>query len=388
MDKLSKIQELVRERSASALGLDPFPWYKQMRESDPMHFEAQGNLWELFKYDDVQKVLSNPTVFSSGRGRDDTLISGNILVLDPPRHHVLRALVSQVFAPRTISQMSERIYALVNDLLDTNIKGGQLDVIKDLAYPLPVIVISEMLGIPSSERDAFKRWSDAVVGTSRQESDDASQALTSYFQTVLVQRRRKPGEDLVSALLAVKLDGIPLLDSEIIDFCILLLVAGNETTTNLIGNAIWCFDEFSDTIPQLRAEPALLLNAIEEVLRFRSPVQRATRNAVADTVVNGTQIKAGQIIFCWLASANRDEAHFSQSEVFNIRRNSQRHLAFGHSIHFCLGAPLARLETKIALECLLKRFRTIQRVREIPLQPIASFFGYGVAHLPVTLTAH
>jgi cytochrome P450 len=388
MNELSKIQELVRERSSSVLGLDPFVWYKQMRESDPIHFEPQGDLWELFKYDDVQKVLSNPAVFSSERGRDDTMTSGNILMLDPPRHDILRALVSQVFTPRTTFQMSERISAIVNDLLDKNVKDGHLDVIKDLAYPLPVMVITEMLGIPSAEQGDFKRWSNAIVGTSHKESAEASKVLTSYFQTVLVQRRWKPGKDLVSSLLAAEIDGVPLLDSEVIDFCILLLIAGNETTTNLIGNAIWCFDEFSDTIPQLHAEPALLPGAIEEVLRFRSPVQRTTRSAVVDTEINGTPIKAGQTIFCWIASANRDETHFSQGEIFDIRRSSQRHQAFGYGIHFCLGAPLARLETKIALGCMLERFRTIQRVRETPLQAIASFFGYGVEHLPVTLTAH
>lgn len=387
MSDLSKVQEIVRTRTVSVLGLDPFPWYKEMRESDPIHFEPEGNLWELFKYEDVLKVLSNPAIFSSGRGRPDAQAGGNIMLLDPPRHQELRALVSQVFTPRTISRMSERILTIVNNLLDNNVKDGYLDVIKDLAYPLPVIVIAEMLGIPSAERDNFKRWSDAVVGTSPKESAEASKALASYFQAVLEERRRKPGEDLVSALLSAEINGTPLTDSEIIDFCTLLLVAGNETTTNLIGNAIWCFDDFPDTIPQLRAEPALLPSAIEEVLRFRSPVQRATRNALVDTEVSGQPIKAGQIIFCWVGSANRDETCFPQSEVFDIRRNSQRHLAFGYGIHFCLGASLARLETKLTLECMLERFSAIRRVRDIPLQPITSFFGYGVEHLPVMLTA-
>src|SRR5438876_8475244 len=201
MNELSKIQELVRERSSSVLGLDPFPWYKHMRESDPIHFEPEGNLWELFRYDDIQKVLANPVVFSSERGRADTLTSGNILMLDPPRHHTLRAMVSQVFTPRRTFQMSERIAAIVNNLLDTHVNDGQIDVIKDLAYPLPVIVVAEMLGIPSAERDDFKRWSDAIVGTSHQKSEEASRVLTSYFQTVLTQRRRRPAEDLVSSLL-------------------------------------------------------------------------------------------------------------------------------------------------------------------------------------------
>ena len=181
---------------------------------------------------------------------------------------------------------------MTDNLLDNNVKDGYLDVIKDLAYPLPVIVIAEMLGIPSAERDNFKRWSDAVVGTSPKESAEASKALASYFQAVLEERRRKPGEDLVSALLSAEINGTPLTDSEIIDFCTLLLVAGNETTTNLIGNAIWCFDDFPDTIPQLRAEPALLPSAIEEVLRLRSPVHRATRKALVDTEVSGQPIKS------------------------------------------------------------------------------------------------
>lgn len=389
MEKIN-IQTIARERSVSKMGLSPFAWYREMREKDPVHFDEQAQIWEIFTYQEIQEILKQPTLFSSERGKEvpGQAKRGSILSTDPPRHNKLRGLVSQAFTPRAIGRMEDRMRVIVNKLVDAGLKNGQIDMISALAYPLPVIVIAEMLGIPPSERDTFKRWSDDVVSNSTERAISGYQELSSYFHEIIAQRRKRPWDDLVSNLLAASLDGEPLTEDEITDFCVILLVAGNETTTNLIGNTVLCFDEQPAALEEIRADRSLLPDAIEEVLRFRSPVQRMSRVPSADAVIGGKQIKANQPVFLWIASANRDERQFPQAEVFDIRRTPNRHLAFGNGIHACIGAPLARLETRVTFECLLERFGTLQRDRAVTLQPIQSFFGYGVEHLPVQLGAN
>src|SRR5436305_12171684 len=208
--------------------------------------------------------------------------------------------------------------------------------------------------------------------------------MSEYFLDMIAQRSREPKDDLISALLDAQIDGQHLNQRELLGFCILLLVAGNETTTNLIGNALLCFDEHPEVMEQLRAEPALVPGAIEEVLRYRSPVQYMYRRAAANVTVRDQEIQAGQMLLAWIGSANRDEAQFPDPDSFDIRRTPNRHIAFGHGIHFCLGAPLARLEAKIALTLLLERFDDIQRVRSVPLEAAGADFAYGVKHLPMT----
>ncbi len=379
------VRAIARERAVSKMGLDPFPWYRKMRATDPVHFDEQTRSWEIFTYRDILEILKQPTLFSSERGglSDDGSMVGSILSLDPPRHNKLRGLISQAFTPRAIARMEERIRAIVNELLDAGVQNGKLDIIRDLAYPLPVIVIAEMLGIPPAERDVFKHWSDKVVSNSTELALEGYKELAHYFKGIVEQRRKMPWDDLVSDLLAAELDGEPLSEEDVINFCVLLLVAGNETTTNLIGNAVLCFDEYPASLQEIRGDSSLLPAAIEEVLRFRSPVQRVSRIPTTDVQVDGKQIGAHQPVFLWLASANRDERQFPRAESFDIRRNPNRHLAFGSGIHTCIGAPLARLETRIAFECLLNRFSLLQRDRNVALQPIQSFFGYGVERLPV-----
>jgi cytochrome P450 len=385
----TNVRAIARERSVSKMGLNPFPWYREMREKDPVHFDERAQVWELFAYQDILQILKSPTLFSSERGRQmpGHERSGSILSTDPPRHNKLRGLIALAFTPRAISRMEDRMRAIVNELLDAGVRDGKIDIISDLAYPLPVIVIAEMLGIPPNERDMFKRWSDGVVSNSTEQAQAGYEALDRYFRDIVNQRRKMPWDDLVSDLLTARLEDEPLTDDEIVDFCVLLLVAGNETTTNLLGNAVLCFDENPTLLDELRADPSLLPDAIEEVLRFRSPVQRISRVATADTLVDSKQIKADQPVFLWIASANRDEKQFPQAEIFDSKRSPNRHLAFGNGIHACIGAPLARLETRVAFECLLARFPLLRRDRTVELQPIQSFFGYGVEHLPVQIAA-
>jgi cytochrome P450 len=304
--------------------------------------------------------------------------------MDPPRHRQLRNLVTQAFTPRSVAQLSERITAIVNQLLEQVAATGRMDIIDDLAYPLPVIVIAELLGIPHADRERFKVWSDAVVGATYPEDGDPQAEMSEYFLDMIAQRSREPKDDLISALLDAQIDGQHLNQRELLGFCILLLVAGNETTTNLIGNAILCFDEHPEVMEQLRAEPALVPGAVEEVLRYRSPVQFMYRRTVANTTIRDQEIRAGQMVLAWIGSANRDEAQFPNPDSFDIRRTPNRHIAFGHGIHFCLGAPLARLEAKIVLTMLLERFHEIKRVPGVALEATGSDIVYGVKHLPIT----
>jgi cytochrome P450 len=393
-------QKRMREgrRRILETGLDPFPEYQRMRASNPVFYNEETKFWELFRYDDVLHVITDYATFSSERlvpsdekmaerlrkegWSEEDLPTKSILNTDPPRHRQLRSLVTQAFTPRAVALLTPRIKEIVHELLDKVAATGRMDVIQNLSYPLPVIVIAEMLGVPTDDRAQFKRWSDSIVDASGDVGMQAIKEMNGYFREVIAQRRAQPQDDLISGLVAAGIDGEKLTERELLSFCVILLVAGNVTTTNLIGNAILCFDEHPQVMDQLREDPSLLPEAIEEVLRYRSPVQRLVRMATADTIIGGKEIKEGQVVVPCLGSANRDEAQFPDPDVFDIRRTPNRHVAFGHSIHFCIGAPLARLETKIALTVLLERFNNIQRVRDIPLEGVAGF--YGVKSLPIT----
>ena len=367
--------------------LNPFPRYRLMRESHPVFYQPQYQFWQVFRYEDVQRVLSDYTSFSSamgGGGQRQDPLGSSLVTMDPPRHRQLRNLVTQAFTPRNVARLSDRITAIINELLDQVAATGSMDVIDDLAYPLPVIVIAEMLGIPQEDRERFKLWSDAVVGATDHAGGDPQAEMSEYFLDMIEQRSRERKDDLISALLDAQIDGQYLNQRELLGFCVLLLVAGNETTTNLIGNALLCFDEHPEVYEQLRAESELIPGAIEEVLRYRSPVQFMYRRAAANVTIGEHEIQAGQMVLAWIGSANRDEAQFPDPDRFDIRRTPNRHIAFGHGIHFCLGAPLARLEAKIALIMLLERFHEIKRVPGVQLEPIGSNLVFGVKHLPIT----
>lgn len=364
--------------------LNPFPWYHTMRQSHPVARDEASPFWNVFRYQDVQHVLSDHQAFSSAMMPQDQPLGNSIINIDPPYHRKLRTLVSQAFTPRTVAQLAPRITTIVHELLDAVGGQGSMDVINDLSYPLPVIVIAELLGIPTEDRQHFKHWSNVIVGVEDPGGDDAQQEMGQYFLRLLEQRRRAPQNDLLTALLAVHIEGQRLNDDELLGFCVLLLVAGNVTTTHLLGNAFLCFDEFPEALQQLYDEPALLPGAIEEVLRYRSPVRCMFRRVAADTIVGEQQMQAGQMVLAWIGSANRDEEAFAQPDLLDIRRTPNRHIAFGHGIHFCLGAPLARLEARIALEVMLERFQHIQVVNDHPLEAVSSIVLHGANHIPVT----
>ncbi len=382
--------------------LDPFPFYKNMRESSPVYFDRERWSWNVFKYDDVQQALSDWKNFSSQFGgqqqnTDDPSypFAASMISSDPPRHRKLRNLVTQAFTPRAVDALAPRIQSLVDGYLDRIMGQGRMDVISDLGYPLPVTVIAEMLGIPSEDREQFKKWSDSVVAIGNFGEnmdlgefthDSAVMQMSAYFMHIIQMRKAEPGDDLISGLLAADIEGERLSLVELLGFCVLLLVAGNETTTNLIGNALLAFTEHPEAWEQLRGDRDLLMNAIEEVLRYRSPVQAMFRRVASPVTLHGQTIPANSPAIAWIGSANHDEEQFPEPQRFDITRSPNRHLAFGHGIHYCLGAPLARLEAKIALGAMVERFATVSRVPGVQLERLPSLIVYGVRSLPITFS--
>jgi cytochrome P450 len=360
--------------------VDPYPSYRKPLNKDPFHRSRLAGGWVLTRHADVGAVLRDNTFLNDGRKlpmfqkeRDKRLASGEItqeeadtqmmLNTDPPDHTRLRSLMSKAFTPRSVEALRPRVEQLVEEMVETCAAKGTFDVIREVAYPLPVIIIAEMLGIPPAERDQFKKWSDEIATTVGMANIDqeriarkAQRELRDYLVPIMQERRREPREDLLSALVAAEEDGDKLSLMEVHATIALLLVAGNETTTNLIGNGLLALMQHRDQFDRLRANPEMIGTAVEEMLRYDSPVQGTSRFTLQDTEVNGHPVKAGQQVFLFIGAANRDPAQFPDPDTFDIGREDNRHLSFGNGIHFCLGAPLARIEGPIALNALLQRF--------------------------------
>jgi cytochrome P450 len=353
----------------------------------PAHYDQQRHAWQVFRYAEVQRVLSDYTTFTSNRGRLDPeggLKRAGINDLDPPQHRQLRSLVTDAFTPRRVATFEPQITRLAHDLLDAVIDRGEMDIISDFAAPLPLIVISRMLGVPASDHDQLRQLSNACTPLITPAAMQARIALGNYFTTLVQQRRQQTGDDLISTLFQAQIDGQHLTDAELVSLCCTLLIAGNETTKNWIGNTMACFDQHPDALAQVQVEPDLLPTALEEVLRYLPPVPTYPRVAAVDTVIDEQEVKAGQWVIAHMESANREETHFPHPNTFDIRRNPNRHLTFGYGVHFCLGAPLARLEAKIAFETIFERLHKIERIPDIPLEAVISPLGYGIKRLPIT----
>jgi cytochrome P450 len=374
---------------------NPFPMYDQMRSHSPVLHVPQLDLWMLFDYDGVKRALNDHEVFSSSMF---TAKRGNppwFIFFDAPQHTKLRALVMRAFTPRMVANLEPRIRDLSRELLDKRIEHGEMDLAADFSIPLPMMVIAEMLGVPTADRAHFRRWSDVMLNLSfavpgGQEGAAASQdyftvkaEMSAYLAGLLSERRAAPRDDLLTKLVEAEVDGQHLTDDEILGFFQLLLVAGTETTTNLLNNAILCLVENPEQLARLRGTPDLLPSAIEEVLRYRSPLQWMFRATRQDVELRGQKIPAGKLVLPIIGSANRDPQQFTDPNRFDIARDPNPHIAFGHGIHFCLGAPLSRLEARVALPDLLSRLRGLKLVSAEPWEPRQALNVLGPSQLPI-----
>ncbi len=375
--------------TAADRSLNPFPWYRRMRQCQPVSYNWQRGHWNVFRYDDVRRVLSESATFSSHvhRGVSDQLFAGSMVSIDPPRHRHLRALVTQAFTPRAVEALGPRITDIVHSLLDPALASGYMDVVRDLAYPLPAIIMADVMGIPAADRARFTHWSDQVMSVASAHAAVACQEMTAYFRDMIEAHRRESRDDLIGRLLAAREDGEQLSESELLNFCCLLLVSGIETTFHLLGNLVRCLTDHPEVWDRLHSEgPALLAPTIEEVLRYRSQLQCIMRVAAVDTVVGGHPIRQGATVLAWIGSANHDEERFAAPEHFDLARTPNPHLAFGNGIHYCLGAPLARLEAHLVLAALLERVQSVSRVPGVVLEAFPNPIIHGVRRLPVTFT--
>ena len=385
---------------------NPYPLYRQLREEDPVHWSPLLEGWILTRYDDVLGVLKHPQFSADRRRARNRFVQAameqqaqagpfaqaqTMLSSDPPEHTRLRGLVSKAFTFKAVEALRPRIQQIVDDLLDRVQDTGRMDAIWDLGYPLPVIVIAEMLGVPPEQRDTFKRWSDDIVATLggplvapevQERGRKSVEEMGAYFTQVIAERRKAPKDDLLSRLIAAEERGEMLSEQEMLATCILLLAAGNETTTNLIGNGTLALLRNPDQLALLRNRPELVESAVEEFLRYDGPVQGTARVAMADVEIGGQTIKEGQLAFTMLAAADRDPAIFSRPEALDITRTDNRHMAFGYGIHFCLGAPLARAEAQIAFATLLRRLPELRLDVEEP-EWGGTFILRGLKRLPV-----
>jgi cytochrome P450 len=360
---------------------NPFPWYAKMRRESPVFYDSEQQCWMIFRYEDVKNVFANWQLFSSQvqHPPEQTDFTQSLNYTDPPKHQSLRSLVAKVFTARRVEELAPRITQITHELIDRIQGQHRMDFVHDLAIPVPVIVIAKILGVPVTDRADFKRWSDGIM----MQDPVSLKVMGDYFRQLIKERRQHPGKDLISELIAAHDASETLTAQELVDFCLVLLVGGNETTTNLMGNAILCFHEYPEAFEWIKRKPELLPLAIEEVLRYRSSIQGMERFTKVETQLGGQTIPAGQMVTVWMGSANRDEAQFDRAEKLIIDRDPNPHVAFGNSIHFCLGAPLARLEGKIVLNAVLERLPNLRIDPAATLEFIPTTIVHGLASLPM-----
>ena len=359
-------------------------WLRGDKPPEPVSFDADNGMWHVYGYPEAQHVLADTATFSSHTGRlipeAEEFAAGSLTQLDPPRHTKLRKLVNQAFTPRVVAALEPRIRTIATDLLEAA-PSSRIDLVADFAYPLPVTVIAELLGVPSSDRDLFHRWVDTMFSRSNElslrertetqerdleESLRQLKEMSAYVAAHAARRRREPREDLLTRLVDAEVDGVRLTDQEVVNFANLLLIAGHITTTMLVGNTILCLDAHPQERARVQADRSLVPAAIEESLRMLTPFPVLGRVTNTETELAGRLIGADQLVMVWVAAANRDSRQFVRPDVFDIDRDPNPHLAFGRGIHFCVGAPLARLEGKVATNLLWDRFPDLRCDPEDP----------------------
>ncbi len=387
---------------------DPYPLYHELRRAEPVHRSPIG-FWVLTRHADVLALLRDPRTSRDPRSServellrssvevgqllDEEEAAPSMLFVDPPDHTRLRTLVNKAFTPAAVERLRSRVEAIVGELLDRVAGTGTMDVVDDLAYPLPVTVICEMFGVPEADWDRFRTWSrelvrllDPLVAEDAfEQALQARLALRGYLRELIAERRAHPADDLLSALIAAEDQGQALSEPELVSMCVLLLVAGHETTVNLIANGTLALLRHPEALARLAADPSLAGSAVEELLRYDSPVQFTSRHALADFEIDGRAVRTGETIVGVLGAANRDPAQFADPDELDLARSPNRHVAFGGGIHFCLGAPLARVEARIAIPALLQRLPDL----ELGGTPVRrdTVTLRGLSSLPVTFQA-
>ncbi|WP_407636412.1 cytochrome P450 family protein [Fictibacillus gelatini] len=387
---------------------DPYGTLAYYREHDPVHaFQLERfdrPAWLITRYSDAVALLKDTRVTKDFRKLmseeqlnefnsipEMELISNHMLAKDPPDHTRLRTLVHKAFTPKMISDLRGRIQEIANELLDKMAMKQEVDLLNEYAFPLPMTVISEMLGIPEKDREQFRMWSNVIIDVSnkeeQQEANPYIKEFVNYLEKLIEERKERPQSDLVSGLALVEEEGEKLTKNELYSMIFLLIIAGHETTVNLIGNGTLALLEHPDQLEKLRAQPELIQTAVEELLRYTNPVEFATfRMANEDFDLHGKKIKKGDAIMIGIASANRDPSCFENPDSLDLTRKSNQHIAFGFGIHYCLGAPLARLEGQIAINSLIQRFPEMCLNASIEeLKWRSSLILRGLVELPVKL---
>ena len=345
---------------------DPYPIYQRMRDTEPVAYNAELDCWFLFRFDDVLTAVHDHDTFISGQGISvtpgrDTQPAPTLIAMDNPLHDELRTAVSRKFTPRAIKDFEPVVRELAQEHVDAFVDRGSCELMHELAIPLPMIVVGDLLGVRPEDRTQFREWADTLVHQDPRRPEtlaparDAGAALGQYFAGVIEDRRARPADDLVSDLIAAEVRGRALTFQELVGFAFLLIVAGTETTTNLIGNAVLALSHDPAQHAALRADPTLFTGAVEEVLRYDGPVQGLARVTAVDVELSDTKVPAGSRVQLRYGSANRDEREFPDAGTFDVSRAPGRHVALGHGIHHCLGAALARLEGRVVLEELVHR---------------------------------
>ena len=382
---------------------DPYPRYEQLRAEDPVHWNAGIQVWVLTRYQDVLDALRNPllssvtipTLFRQAGSSDEALeqtFLDMMLFSDPPNHTRLRSLANKAFTPNVLAGIRAQIQDHVDSLLDNVQDRGSMEVISDLAYPLPSVVISELLGVAEGDQDRFKKWTNVLaefLGNIREASDNLGAArqtvaeLNGFLRETVAKRRAEPKDDLLSALVTAEDQGDSFSEDELYSMCIMLIFAGHETTTNLIGNGILALLENPSQLELLRSQPSLIESAVEEIIRQNGPVQSISRIAFEDFQLGDKQIAKGDRISLTLGAANRDPERYTDPDRFNIERTEGRHIGFGFGIHFCLGAALARMEGQAAISTVARRMPEL-RLAEQELEWRNNPVLRGLKALPVT----
>ncbi|HEX8538278.1 MAG TPA: cytochrome P450 [Cystobacter sp.] len=384
---------------------NPLPFYARVRQEAPLvrmmdpYFKMP--VWIVTRYKEAVELLRDsrftkdqdklPANSPARMARIDSLesINQHMLSADPPDHTRLRTIVSKAFTPRRVEELRPRVTAIAQRLLDAAKPQGRMDLLDAFAFPLPVTVIAEMLGVPTEDQDQFREWTNLIISPPLNGDvgpiQRAGMQFLQYFQQLMARRRAEPRDDLLTALMMAEEQGDRLSPMELVSMLFLLLVAGHETTVNLMGNGVWALLKHPEQLERLRANPALMESAVEEMLRYRGPVETTTyRWAIQDTELHGQVIPAGEAVHASLLAADHDPAQFPEPERFDITREPNRHIAFGFGIHFCLGAPLARLEATVALNLLLERMPRLRlAVDERELRWRDGILVHGLQRLPV-----